>query len=256
MPVLRILVLSEDGSEQAHQVIVSLAKTMLKIVDPGVQTQREKLQFDEERGDARRVMSANKWRSTHEDDEPAIRSLMRAIVRQLLIEDDEGRPSGFVFFHYDGGETFANREASQAKSHFREFQSRIEQHIRASRHLDDKAVRDIMGRLVTIVPFYCIESWTYQHTEVAQKICARSCGKHAALFNTWAANRGLLDEIWKLWHSEELDCCLRKNHNVELTGPGYPALAVWEAGKSYYNVVDELGECTVLRQALVRTYTS
>ena len=190
MPVLRILVLSEDGSEHSHEVVVALAKTMLKIVDPAVQTQREKLQFDEERGDARRVMSANKWRSTAEEDEPAIRSLLRAIVRQLLIQDDEGRPSGFVFFHYDGDETFANRETSNARRHFAEFRLRIEQQIRAVGHKDDASVRRIMGRLIAIEPFYCIESWTYQHTDVAKKICARSCGRHIDLFNTWARDRG------------------------------------------------------------------
>lgn len=254
MPVLRILVLSEDGSEHAHEVVVALAKTMLKIVVPAVQTQREKLQFDEERGDARRVMSANKWRSGAEEDEPAIRSLLRAIVRQLLIEDDEGRPSGFVFFHYDGDTTFTNRETSTAQSHFREFQARIEQQIRARCHNDDEAVRRIMSRLVAIVPFYCIESWTYQHTDVAKKICARGCGKHFELFNAWARDRGALDEIWKLWHPAELDCCLRKDHNVELTGPGYPGEAVFLAGKSYYQAVDQMATCSELCAALERTY--
>ena len=53
MPALRILVLSEDGAEHAHDVVVALAKSMLKLVDEHVQTQRARLQFDEERGDGR-----------------------------------------------------------------------------------------------------------------------------------------------------------------------------------------------------------
>jgi hypothetical protein len=254
MPVLRILVLSEDGSERAHDVIVGLAKTMLKLVNPAVQTQREKLQFDEERGDARRIMSANKWRSTAEEDEPAIRGLLRAIVRQLLIEDDQGRPSGFVFFHYDGDEIFGNRDASQARRHFANFRLQIEQQIRFYGHDDDESVRRIMSRLIAIEPFYCIESWTYQHIEVAKRICARSCGKHVDLFNRWENERGALDEIWKLWDSKQLDCCLRKDHNVELTGPGYPAERVWQAGKSYCEVVHRMLECSDMYAALERTY--
>jgi hypothetical protein len=258
-PALRILVLSEDGSPHAHDTVVALAKTMLKIVDPAVQTQREKLRFDEERGDARRVMSANKWRSTNEDDEPAIRSLLRAIVRQLLIEDDKGRPNGFVFFHYDGDTTFANRETSearQARQHFEDFRLRIEQQIKAviAEDKDPDAIKSIMSRLLAIVPFYCIESWTYQHTDVAKKICTRGCGKHLELFDDWARDRGALDEIWKLWDSKELDCCLRKDHNVELTGPGYPAETVFNAGKSYYQVVDAMADCAALCAALKRTY--
>ncbi|HZF49132.1 MAG TPA: hypothetical protein VE093_10815 [Polyangiaceae bacterium] len=66
MPVLRVLVLSEDGSEHAHAVVVALSKAMLKIVDASVQTQREKLQFAEERDEGRRAMSANRWRSNLE----------------------------------------------------------------------------------------------------------------------------------------------------------------------------------------------
>src|SRR5688572_23238234 len=114
MPVLRILALSEDGSDHAHAVVVALSKSMLKLIDASVQTQREKLRFDEERGDARRAMRMNKWRSAKEEDESAIRALMRAIVTQLLIRDDEGRPSGFVFFHYDGDQSFADRDGCDA----------------------------------------------------------------------------------------------------------------------------------------------
>lgn len=174
MPVLRILALSEDGSDHAHEVVVALSKSMLKIVDRSVQTQEKKLQFDEQSADARRAMCANLWRSTKEKDQAAIRALMRAIVRQLLIEDDEGRPSGFVFFHYDGDTRFADREQSDARRHFAEFRLKIEQQIRAARNVEG-------------------------------------------------------DEL-------------------------YPAGAVWEIGKSFYETVDRMTHCPDLLAALQRTY--
>ncbi|MDI3290082.1 hypothetical protein [Polyangium sp. 15x6] len=250
MPVLRILALSEDGSDHAHAVVVALSKSMLKIVDPAVQTQREKLRFDEERGDGRRAMRMNLWRSTKEEHESDIRKLMRAIVSQLLIEDDDGRPSGFVFLHYDGDESYGDRDRSDARRHFAEFRLKIEQQIKAERNVGGEELARIMSGLVAIEPFYCIEAWTYQHTEIAKRICARGCGKHLGAFDDWAQDRRLLDEIRKPWE----DSCLRKAHNVELTGPGYPAEAVWEAGKSFYEAVDRMTGCPALLDALRRTY--
>ena len=254
MPVLRILALSEDGSDHAYEVVVALSKSMLKIVDRSVQTQKEKLQFDEERGDGRRAMCANLWRSTKEKDEKAIRALMRAIVSQLLIRDDDGRPSGFVFFHYDGDEGFSNRHGSDARRHFDEFRLKIEQQIKAAREIEGDELARIMSGLIAIEPFYCIEAWTYQHTEVAKRICARGCGKHLDAFEEWARRRDMLDEIRKPWDPAELDGCLRKDNNVELTGPGYPADAVWSAGKSFYETVDRMTNCPDLLAALRRTY--
>jgi hypothetical protein len=254
MPALRVLVLSEDGSDHAHEVVVALAKSMLKIVDAAVQTQRERLQFDEERGDARRAMRANLWRSQSEEHEPFIRALMRAIVRQLLVVDDDGRPSGFVFFHYDGDEAFSNRGASDARRHFAELRVKIEQQVRAAGVTTDEAVGRVMRRLVAVEPFYCIEAWTYQHTEAAKKICARRCGKHTKLFEAWAGDRGALDEITKPWSPEQLDCCLGKENNVGLVAAGYPAADVWGAGKSFYETVDRMCECPDLVEAVARTY--
>ena len=256
MPVLQILVLSEDGSDHAHEVVVALAKSMLKIVDPAVQTQRERLRFSEERGEARRAVRANLWRSTSEDDEPFIRALLRAIVRQLLIVDDEGRRSGFVFLHYDGDETFSNRERSDASRHFAELRLKVEQQVRAKGVMGDEAIRRTMSGFIAITPFYCIEAWTYQHTEAARKICVRGCGKHSKLFEAWKNDRGALDEIAKLWDPEELDCCLGKENNVALVGPRYPAMEVWLAGKSFYETVDRMGDCLDLVEMLTQTYAS
>lgn len=255
MPALRILALSEDGAHDAHAVLVALAKPMLKIVVPGVDTRRERLQFDEASVDARRATRANLWRSRNEDDEPYIRALKRAIVAHLLIVDDEGRPAGFVFFHYDGDVPFSLAATSDARRHWNDFRSSIAQQLRAFRkEADDSAIERILKRLIAVEPFYCIESWTYQHTQVAKEICRRGCGKHQAEFDSWASDRGRLDEIARPWSPQQLNSCLHKGHNLALAGRGYPAQQVWEAAKSYYCTVDRMSECTDLVEALERTW--
>ena len=255
MPALRILALSEDGAHDAHSVLVALAKPMLRLVVPGVDTRRERLQFDEASADARRATRANLWRSSNEGDEPYVRALKRAIVAQLLIDDDEGRPAGFVFFHYDGDEPFFLADKSDARRHWQVFRSGIAQQLRAFRpDADELSIERILGRLIEIEPFYCIEAWTYQHTEVAKVICQRGCGKHQAEFDSWASDRGRLDEIARPWSPRQLSGCLHKGHNLALAGPGYPAEEVWRAGKSYYCTVDRMSECADLVEALKRTW--
>lgn len=80
--------------------------------------------------------------------------------------------------------------------------------------------------------------------------------EHLGLFEAWRQDRGALDEIGKLWDPKLLDCCLGKENNVALVGPGYPASEVWCAGKSFYDTVDRMGECPDLVEMLARTYTS
>lgn len=255
MPALRILALSEDSSPDAYDVLVALAKTMLKIVVPGVDTRQERLRFDPVSEDAKRATRANLWRSSNEDDEPYVRALKRAIVERLLNNDDEGRPDGFVFFHYDGDMPFALAETSDARRHWRDFRFSIAQQLRAFRpDADDQAIERILGRLIAIEPFYCIEAWTYQHTKVAKALCQRGCGKHQAAFDSWALDRGRLDEVVRPWSLQQLSGCLGKGHNRALTGPGYPADEVWGAGKSYYCTVDRMCECADLVEALKRTW--
>jgi hypothetical protein len=256
-PALRILALSEDSAHDAHAVLIALAKSMLKIVERGVDTRPVRLQFDEAREEARRATRANFWRSTSEEHEPYGRALKRAIVEYLLMVDDDNRPAGFVFFHDDGDEPFSNAEKSDARRHWKEFRHSIEQQLRAvCPRADKSAIEQMLKRLIAIEPFYCIEAWTYQHTEVAKAICLHGCGRHQAEFDAWARNRGRLDEIKQPWNPKQLDSCLRKDYNLALTGSGYPADDVWQVGKSYYCTVERMGDCDDLVDALKRTRSS
>lgn len=103
-----------------------------------------------------------------------------------------------------------------------------------------------MMRYIRLVPYREIEAWLYQNTRVATRLCQANpaCrGAHTAKIESWAADRGLLDEIER--PAKEL--CFAKKHNSELA-QGYPTADVVAAGKSLAAAYD------ALLHALQRTY--
>jgi len=96
------------------------------------------------------------------------------------------------------------------------------------------------------MPYYTIEAWLYQNTDVAIRLCQEKYqGQDVQKFLHWQSNRVQLDE-----EVEELHVCLGKKHNLELASSGYPARAVYEAKGSFYAAVEALGACSDLRAAL------
>ena len=87
------------------------------------------------------------------------------------------------------------------------------------------------------MPFYSIESWLYQNTAAALRICRdRYRGKDMDKFEHWRAHRDQLDELLK----PKTCTCLRDKHNEELAGSRYPTDAVYAVGKSFAAALDEL----------------
>ncbi len=63
------------------------------------------------------------------------------------------------------------------------------------------------------MPFYSVESWTYQATDRAGELCRESrCGAHVDTFQSWAANRAALDDVSK----PKECCCLEDRYNDHL----------------------------------------
>jgi len=106
-----------------------------------------------------------------------------------------------------------------------------------------------MKRLMLIIPYYSIESWLFQNTDVAIRLCReKHSGKDVDVFEGWAANRAKLDEEIK---PKEM-VCLRAKHNRELATTGFPFDLAHELKKSLKAAVDELSNSHDLRQALRR----
>ena len=73
-----------------------------------------------------------------------------------------------------------------------------------------------------------------------------------ALFDDWAADRGVLDEVRK----PKEHVCFGSDLNLELAGTGFPAKAVLDAGESWRATVESLAASPDLVAALRRTWQS
>lgn len=242
------MVLTEDSGEDAYATVHALAREMLKLLVPGVQTDRVDFKpLDDV--NARRAMHANLWKSTNKLDQANIRLLIRSIATELL------KDSGFVLYHIDGDRRWSGRESSE---NVREFEKRILQPLRAAvsagfqqQNLPGGAVDERMKRLRLLVPFYSIEAWLFQNAREARQICAtEGCGTCHLQLDAWEQNRPSLDEVEQ--PKEEL--CLRDRYNERLASSSYPADAVYRAEASFTHAVMSLLECNELTVRLQNTY--
>ena len=103
-----------------------------------------------------------------------------------------------------------------------------------------------MSRLLTLVPFSCVEAWTYQNLERAKSICGETCGRHVELMESWEENRSLIDEVERPWACT----CLGKQHNLTLAGAGFPAEKAYEAEASFHAAVAGMRRSPELVQCL------
>ena len=185
------------------------------------------------------IVSANMWRSTNPQDQRAITDFVRYMATTLSQE------RSFVFFHFDGDATWSNRKKSQT---FKQFQELIVTKVK--RLMGARAIPERIERLFRIVPFYSIEAWLYQNTEVAIQICSRvHRNKHVGKFKRWAQSRHELDEVKHV----KRETCLGSNHNQELAETSFPAKTVYEIGKSFAESVRTLQASDALKTALKET---
>lgn len=242
---LSILVLTEDSGKHGYDTAAALCKKMLQLVEPSCQTHRVDFEPANER--ARRVMNGNLWKNKKNRRE--LVALRQTIATKLC------EPNGFVIFHFDGDCAWSKRASAQTPKKFREL---IHDHVRAlllqgvnrREPLTEDDADARMLRLRTMVPFYSIEAWLYQNTEVAIALCRKHySGKHISKFEQWRTCRYELDEVDR--PKEEV--CLASKYNRELATRRYPARDVYAAGASFQAAVDSLRECIELADALQKT---
>ncbi|WNG54189.1 hypothetical protein F0U59_04835 [Archangium gephyra] len=251
---LSVLVLTEDSGTKAFETLRSLAKELLKQVDEYVQT--HKISFEPVRNElALQALHANVWKSTKAKDRQKRVELIRTIATQVMLED------GWVLFHFDGDRAWASRASSE---NVEKFQTLVWESVRGlvasklAELRDGSTPQSIeaqadarMGRLKTVVPFYCIEAWLFQNIWEAIRLCQeRYGGRDVEQFQAWARDRTSLDEVLKPKEA----VCLGAAHNLDLASTGFPAREVRAAGRSFSAVVDALSQDAELREALARTY--
>jgi hypothetical protein len=245
--VLSILVLSEDSSSEAYDTVCALAKEMLKLLVPGVQTDRVGFKPREDEN-ARQALKGSYWKSQNSLDQPALRLLIRTIATELL------KPDGFVLYHIDGDQIWSERASSENE---REFRKRILQPVQAALHQalskqprPETTAEKRIKRLRLLMPFYSIEAWLYQNTREALRLCMEEgCKLCQPKLAKWEQSRASLDEEWQ----PKKALCLRGKYNSHLAS-GFPASAVYEAGASFTHAMMDLLDCDELTAKLELTY--
>lgn len=241
-----ILLLSEDGSDDAYDTVRHLARRMLLLLDSAC---LQHVRFEPLTNDqARLAVRGNVWKSTSPADRTKKIELMSILADKLL----EGEGS-FAFYHIDADRTWSamRKGGSENLEKFRRF---VEKDVlpfavmrRTQRGLPPPQIDRWEERLLLLTPCYSIESWLYQNAAVAIGLCHRHYrGQHAERFAKWAGDRTLLDEIEK----PKGEVCLGSKHNLELASESFPAQEVWSAGRSFTDTVQRLLDCRPLWGAL------
>ncbi len=86
--------------------------------------------------------------------------------------------------------------------------------LKTSTNPNVTAARDaLIRRLRLIIPFYSIEAWLYQCSDVALDVCFRhyKCQDRPQI-EAWREDRAILDEVFKPAEAT----CMRRSHNLEL----------------------------------------
>lgn len=256
---MRVLVLTEDRSKQAHETLHKLCRAMLKLVDEHVNLDPRRVAFAPlpTNNSARMAMTANLWKQRP----PTLDTirLVEAIAAELR------RADAFVFFHADADRTWDSRHESENRAKFTSFIADKVRGLLASPSrspLDRRpppapiAGADLeatLAKLLLLSPCYSIESWLYQATERAGEHCRahHDSSAHRELVASWASDRSQLDDVWR--PKVEALPCVGDKWNEDLAGH-VPARLAYEAQRSFAEAVDGLRACTALVTELRHTY--
>lgn len=245
-PAFHVLVLTEDGTKHtwhtAFVTIRELAKKLLRHLDHRCETHR--IEFSPVSDDQiRETVTANNFKSRRRPQKYRLHQLIAAVLQT----------EGFVLHHVDADRAWGSAPRTSAN----ETAARTEliDQVRAllvANNFRPDAIAAMMSRYLLLVPYRELEAWLYQNTEKAATLCLAQpgCrGKHAALLESWRADRSLLDE-----HPDPPSAlCLGKAHNTELVH-AYPTAEVVAAGKSLAAAVAAMLACDALLHAIQRTY--
>ena len=232
---LRVMLLTEDSGEDAHEVLRHVVERALRAAQdnldmeqvevlPRTQGSRQAMQFL-----SFRARKAHRARV----------DLARELVDRLT---DDGAPT-FILVHVDGDRTWAERV--DPPTHVAEFREHILPGVRNG--LAQLGVLERSEHLLFVVPHYSIEAWLYQNTPRLRALYAKAPADHPNLvdLDAWKHNPGALDEV----PGPKDRLSIHDRHNLDLarTLPGGKLMAV---GKSFTATVLHLRACEPLVRAL------
>jgi hypothetical protein len=242
------LVLGEDSAGDAHETLVALAKKIFRLVDDSYDWQQIRFEPPESPG-ARAALRGNLWKSENPKDYADRRALIGYIATKLL----EGETT-FVLYHIDGDRAWADREESENVRKFRAFiETDVRQFVEHRRRQMGRAVDGefSLAQLLLMVPFYSLEAWVFQSTQLGRRLCQEheGCnGDHVELFEAWEADRTALDEVRK----PKEQVCFKGQHNHRLA-EALDVDTVYYAERSLHDTVEDFMRREPLVRALALT---
>lgn len=255
-PRISIFVFAEDRSDES---LVALIKAVLRDIDPSCRVDEQVIDFQRPEREYRDLARGNAYKGASHDRLVRLHNYILGILAQDL---------GFVVFHADGDRIYEHRHTSENVA---KYERRIRAPIasiledtdlrsrprrrerRAPPPTPTISVQERLAKLFLFAPFYSIEAWLYQNTELAARLCRENAScthKCIERLNQWRTDRGALDEVDK---PKQL-LCFQDKHNAALASAGYPIAAVIAAGKSLHDAVRPMRECAALLSALARTH--
>jgi len=234
--VTRILVLAEDGYAEPLRALVG---RMLRLVDPGYIEKRIDIQA------APGSLAKGKDRQSHKRRVEIAKDIATTLFNEY-----------FAFYHTDADRTFSDpRTDKPDNQRFYEdvLLVIVRQHIEDLKRAknDARSTEAIMLRARLLMPYYSIEAWLLQNTQIGRELCKKHHGgEHLENFKDWERDRGALDEIEK----PKEKSCFRDKYNLDLAQIQYPAQRAYNAGKSFAKAIDTLKACKALVAVLAATY--
>jgi hypothetical protein len=233
---LRVVLLSEDGSRFASDVLKNLVKHLLRRAFLPSGPPPELVVLPPNDG-ARQQLCGNKWKKPGKEQI----ELTRTLATELLKGDV------FVFVHLDGDSAWSKRQSRPKGGNRGQWETSIEASLRLI--LQGKNNVQALDRLLIIEPFYSVEAWLFQNTAALRQWYKRhqpQATQDLARISEWEADPSLLDEI------EQIKDQLRIGNtaNLELIQDKFPSKKLFELGLSFHTTALTIQRCQDLKNKL------
>ena len=154
---LSVLVLTEDTGSGAHDVLVALLRKLFYLLDPQIDLSLVSFERGPRFNDF--------YKGTRVRDYDRQLNVAKVIANSLL----GGAKPTIVVVHVDADRGWSDRCGEHGCDNLQAFRRRITARVAAL--LDGKGMVTHLDRLLEVIPFWCIESWLFQNSQEAQKIC-------------------------------------------------------------------------------------
>jgi len=230
---MRLFLITEDRSKHAVEVVQSIARATLLLVNEDADLRRRELSWAKLEETMWPAASPSAW-ATRGRQQEALRDLVNRVAEEVVAE----RPT-FVVWHFDGDARWSSGERANEER----FRAVIETRVR--RVVVQRGYGEgSLERLLTMVPYYSIESWLYRNVRKLRQQGLTE-GDRQTVADWMAAGPGALDDVVQVKSEQSV----RDRRNLHLA-KGWPSVKVKDDSPSYRRTVRLWQANEQLREAL------